>query len=195
VSDLPDDNRVFPPPDVPLECFCLHCGRVYMSNLMLPVEIDGEIHYACPAEGCTAMGWEFDIFPVDDDQCTTGQWHYFDDDDEDVEDDELNLPDSASAAKDGEPTDHFDPPREWTPEADADDDEEEVDVDIDIDGDPSQGERFTQEDFDRLKASGEMDRKIQEIRSRWRTDVKKREARGETSSPDDSTSQDDDIPF
>src|SRR4051794_33618759 len=59
----PEQNkRVFPPPDKPVECSCLHCGRVYMSDMMIEVEIDGEYHYACPVKGCTAMGWNFDIF-------------------------------------------------------------------------------------------------------------------------------------
>lgn len=166
-----DKADVFPPPAKPVECFCLHCRHVYMSDLMLPVVIDNETHYCCPTEGCTAMGWEFDIFPMVDDENASDHWTYDDEiDDDDLEESwsEDGLAESGSAGLlegfnvfDG-PSETFEPPREWTPEANLEEDEL-MDEDID------EAIYFTREDLDRLKQSGEVARRIEEIQNRWKT--------------------------
>ncbi len=211
MSQAPGDHRVFPPPDVPVECFCLHCGHVYTTDLMIPIDIEGELHYCCPAEGCTAMGWEFDIFPVSDEDSVNGQWiedDEFEDDDSDGNADfevhgEPGEPtpfddppdfetESESANTDLMPSESFDPPKDWTPESDREDDEE-----FDFDDDQyDASQRFTQEDYDRLKQSGEIDRRIAEIRQHWIDGAKDRET---TANPlddwDDKPFKDEDIPF
>lgn len=204
MSESAGDKRVFPPPDTPVECFCLHCNRVYMSNLMLAIDIDGETHFCCPAEGCTAMGWEFDVFPVNDDDCVSGQWHELDDDDLELDDDDTDAtPDTDDPLSVSEnhfsfehdeeadvtASDSFEPPREWTPESDQEDADDDEEADIG-------GEHFTQEDYDRLKQSGEIDRRIAEIRERWLNSAKDREGTGKTLPwGDDKEFSDDDIPF
>ncbi len=194
MSEAAGDHRVFPPPEVPVESFCLHCGRVYMSDLMIPIAMEEEIHYCCPAEGCTAMGWEFDIFPVNDDDCVRGEWA----DDEDIDDDDDETPDfdlldeyglNPSLGENLSPADSFEPPREWTPESDVDDDEVDAEQGI-------ESLRFTQEDYDRLKQSGEIDRRIAEIRQHWLITAKEREAMEKTlPTGEESADGDEDIPF
>jgi len=153
---------------------------------MLPVEIDGETHYACPVEGCTAMGWEFDIFPMVDDENSNGHWV----DDEELDDEEwsedIASPDSIFQS----PADSFEPPREWTPEADLEDEDELMEDEID------EAIYFSREDLERLKQSGEVDRRIKEIQNSWR-------ARAEEQLKHDSCDhlwqgkdfKDEDIPF
>ena len=194
MSEAAGDHRVFPPPDQPVECFCLHCGRVYMSNLILPIDIDGEIHYACPVPDCTAMGWNFDIFPVSDEVDAEGGWIEDDDEsDEDFEDAPAGDTGTLDPALDEETnidsadSESFDPPRDWTPELDREDEDEESAYDV-------EAELFTQEEYDRLKKSGEIDRKIEQIRKDWTASAKRRT--DPHSPPGDGTSfRDEDIPF
>lgn len=75
------------PPRVPCECSCLHCGRVFMSDLMWfqrvigdPSGFDG--YWMCPTPNCGGAGFAFDIFPIDPDHPANEGWHSFDDDEE-----------------------------------------------------------------------------------------------------------------
>ncbi len=188
MSDQPpeQDKRVFPPPDKPVECSCLHCGRVYMSDMMIEIEIDGEYHYACPVKGCDAMGWNFDIFSTSEDDSEDGGWVY--DDDEEFDEEEFEDSDGEVIAQGDEAT--FDPPRDWSPEADAEDENEFGEDEFADEEDALRGTVFTREEYEQLKASGEYDRKIEEIRAHWRRTR-------EDHPPRDPTKpiSDDDIPF
>jgi hypothetical protein len=166
----PADHDIFAPPQIPVECFCLHCRRVYMSDLILKIEIDGEIHHACPVEGCTAMGYGFDILPTQDEDEEDDEF------DEEIDEDDLDLPegDTEEVA--------FDPPQEWSPEADAEDDDEETSEVIE---EEVEAHYFTREDFDRLKATGEVERRIEQIREQWRW----------SRDPKNGGFRDEDIPF
>ena len=187
------DKRVFPPPDKPVECSCLHCGRVYMSDMLIEVEIDGEYHYACPVNGCTAMGWNFDIFSTSEDDAEDGGWIYSDDeeefDEEEFAESESELVGAGEAA-----AIPFDPPRDWSPEVDAEDDDamdEAFDENPDGDDDALRGSIFTREEYEQLKSSGDYDRKIEEIREQWRRSREDLPTRDDLKRP----LGDDDIPF
>jgi hypothetical protein len=186
------DKRVFPPPDKPVECSCLHCGRVYMSDLMIEVEIDGEYHYACPVKGCDAMGWNFDIFSTSDDDSEDGGWVYAEDEDDEFDEEEFEDTEAEAVTASEEPSIPFDPPQDWSPEADAEDDDSEFTEDdfAEDEKDELRGTMFTREEYEQLKASGEYERKIEEIRRHWR-------ATREDHPPRDPTKpiSDDDIPF
>lgn len=58
---------LFPPPDEPIEVYCLHCGKEYMSSEMKRPEEDanGLDMWGCATEGCGAAGFGCDIFPTD----------------------------------------------------------------------------------------------------------------------------------
>lgn len=75
------------PPLVPCECACLHCRRMFMSDLMWFQRVVGdpsgfEGFWMCPTPNCGGAGFAFDIFPVDPDHPANANWH---DDDEDEE--------------------------------------------------------------------------------------------------------------
>lgn len=78
------------PPEEPCECWCMHCGRTFMSNLMWfqkmigdPSGFDG--FWMCPTPNCGGAGFTFDIFPTDPDHPANDGWHYSDDDEEEGE--------------------------------------------------------------------------------------------------------------
>jgi hypothetical protein len=189
------DKRVFPPPDKPVECSCLHCGRIYTSDMMIEVEIDGEYHYVCPVKGCTAMGWNFDIFSTTEDDSENGGWVYYDDEDEFDEEafggEELEASERTGLAEGETAAIPFDPPRDWSPEADAeDDDDEPLSEEFEEDEEFAlRGTMFTREEYEQLKSAGEYDQKIEEIREQWRSNPASR--------PIDPNRPitDDDIPF
>jgi hypothetical protein len=187
------DKRVFPPPDKPVECSCLHCGRIYMSDMMIEVEIDGEYHYACPAPGCTAMGWNFDIFSTSEDDSEDGGWVYCEDEDGEFDEEDFEEP-LGDAVTEGNGADvPFDPPRDWSPEVDAEDADEEEAFSEEFEGDDDRALRgtvFTREEYEQLKSAGEYDRKIEEIRQQWRSTREDRPPRDPT-----KPLTDDDIPF
>jgi hypothetical protein len=225
-------HDVFGPPAEPTECFCLHCRRVFMSDLMIPIDVDNERHWMCPVPGCGAMGYTFDIFPVDNSHPDSG-WVEdpdYDEDDEDSEyDPSLDTTEDESdpfageriAEEVSESDGSFDPPTEWTPEADRDDqewedwyDEHESDDDSDVEtfseeiepwengesGKVSHPRRhFTREDYEAAKKAGIYDEAVAREREHWRQirdqekERKARIERGETL-PGDSFSEDD-IPF
>lgn len=214
---MPDPRDIFGPPEEPTECFCMHCGRIFMSDLMVPVDVDGERHWMCPVPGCGAMGFSFDIFPTDTNHPDSG-WV----EDEEFTDEELGITDDEPQFDVGESIAEqvaqsegsFDPPTEWSPEADAEDAEEEPVFDdafeddsvIDRDAPPEITDRvthpsrfFTRDDYDAAKASGAYEKAIEEereFRRRARKEEQERQsriARGETL-PGDTFSEDD-IPF
>src|SRR4051812_40245242 len=85
------------PPDVPCECYCLHCGRTFMSDRMWFQRVIGARDgfrgfWMCPTPNCGGAGFCFDIFPTDPDHPANEGWHEFyadyvgdEDDDEDPE--------------------------------------------------------------------------------------------------------------
>jgi hypothetical protein len=185
-----NDKRVFPPPDVPVKCSCLHCGRIYTSDMLIEVEIDGEYHYACPVKGCDAMGWNFDIFSTEPGDEEDGGWvdDDYEEDEFENEFDEAFEGASETVVNESGPT--FDPPRQWTPESDLDDADEEFDEEFEEGEDANRGTVFTREEYEQLKSAGEYDRKIEEIRQHWRSTREDRPPR-DSSNP----VTDDDIPF
>ena len=221
-------HDVFGPPAEPIECFCLHCRRVFMSDLMIPIEVDDERHWMCPVPGCGAMGYTFDIFPVDNNHPDSG-WV----DDPETDDDEEYDP-SLDTADDDDDTlageriaeevssadGTFEPPTDWTPEADRDEedweewyeDQDSDDMGVEEFSDEiapwetgESGEvthprrRFTRDDYDAAKLSGVYDEAVAREREHWRQireqekERKARIERGETL-PGDQFSEDD-IPF
>lgn len=60
----------FAPPAVPCECYCLHCGRLFMSDqIWFQRVINADDGFAgfwmCPTPNCDGKGFTFDIFPTD----------------------------------------------------------------------------------------------------------------------------------
>ena len=177
-SPIPNGaDDCFGPPATPVECFCLHCGHIYMSDLLLGVDVDGTTHYACPVKGCDGMGYKFDIFPVNDED--DEEWV----DDEEVWDEEEESDEFPAAELEFEDTLDpdgaipFDPPQEWSPEADAEEGEG---------AEEEEPQYFSRDDYEALKASGEYDRRAEEIRQWWRQCEADRTRDG---------IKDDDIPF
>ena len=91
----PSDESGFPPPDVPIMVYCLHCGKEYMSSEMVPpdgkrTEEMMEGFWWCGTPGCNAGGFGLDVFPVDPEwKDPKGLLHIIaDDEDEDLEFDE-----------------------------------------------------------------------------------------------------------
>lgn len=223
-SPVPPDKQtdVFGPPSEPIEVHCLHCNHVYMSDLIVPVEADdGSIHYACPVPNCSGMGFGFDIHPADPTWCSeeTGYFQTWDDDEplpfEDDgdpafsgdrffdEDDDSAGEFIAREVSDSEG--HFDPPRDWTPDADREDgDIGEFDLfapegsedDDAIFDDPDahyirpEPKHFTREDYEKAKAEGVYDRLAESIRQWWNTCDQHCQEHG-----DGGPFKDDDIPF
>jgi hypothetical protein len=84
-----DDPRrdAMAPPEVPCECWCLHCGRTFMSDQMWFQRVVGDKNgfagfWMCPTPNCGGAGFTFDIFPTDPDHAANEGWH---DDEEEVE--------------------------------------------------------------------------------------------------------------
>ena len=100
------------PPEVPCECYCLHCGRTFMSDQMWLQRVKGsrdgfDGFWMCPTPNCGGAGFTFDIFPTDPDHPANEGWHYFDDDDE-GEDEELPEGYEVDIASD-QPEPEYDP--------------------------------------------------------------------------------------
>jgi hypothetical protein len=100
----------FAPPQEPCECYCLHCGRTFMSDQIWfqriigdPMGLDG--FWMCPTPNCSGAGFTFDIFPTDPAHPGNEGWSYDDDeeegDGEDYDGEFLDLGDEA----DGEAND------------------------------------------------------------------------------------------
>jgi hypothetical protein len=104
MSELPDDDSEsasgwdandprrqhdqMAPPSEPCECYCLHCGRVFMSDQMWFQKVIGardgfDGFWMCPTANCGGAGFTFDIYPTDPDHPANAGWH--DDDDEEYD--------------------------------------------------------------------------------------------------------------
>jgi len=75
------------PPAEPCECYCLHCGRVFMSDQIWFQKVVGDKDgfdgfWMCPTPNCGGAGFTFDIFPTDPDHPANEGWHYSDDEEE-----------------------------------------------------------------------------------------------------------------
>ena len=94
-GDEQEKRDPFGPPEVPCECFCLHCRRTFMSDQIWFQKVKGardgfEGFWMCPTPNCSGKGFTFDIFPVDPDHPANEGWvtvdgEYFEDEDEDAE--------------------------------------------------------------------------------------------------------------
>ena len=67
------------PPEVPCECFCLHCRRTFMSDKMWFQRVIGsndgfDGFWMCPTPNCSGAGFEFDIFPTDPNHPSNEGW-------------------------------------------------------------------------------------------------------------------------
>lgn len=111
VNDAPDSDEDFPPPwdaddprrqkdqfappMVPCECYCLHCQRFFMSDLMWFQRVknskdESEGFWMCPTPNCDGAGFTFDIFPADPDHPANAGWTWTDEEDDIEFDDEGN---------------------------------------------------------------------------------------------------------
>jgi hypothetical protein len=107
MTDSGDDRRDhMAPPEVPCECWCMHCGRTFMSDKMWfqkmigdPSGFDG--FWMCPTPNCGGAGFTFDIFPTDPAHPANEGWHYFEDeeDEEDGEEDDDWDPEESKYAE------------------------------------------------------------------------------------------------
>lgn len=185
---MPHSDHVFPPPADAVEVHCIGCGWTYMSDLMVPIDIEKETHWMCPVPGCGALGFLFDIFPTDPEVAATFGAHITDLDEGEFDDDPVDDVDEELAAQDAEfeasLADAFDPPAEWTPEMDEVSDME--------DEEPDPVRYFTVDDFIRARAEGVYDRTAEEIRQRWSTPPPSGSASEDLDGPSFS---DDDVPF
>ena len=83
------------PPREPCECWCLHCGRTFMSDRMWFQRVVGDPQgfpgfWMCPTPNCDGAGFTFDIFPTDPDHPANEGWHTCgEEDDEEGEYDEI----------------------------------------------------------------------------------------------------------
>ena len=87
-SDFDPRTDPMAPPAEPCECYCLHCGRTFMSDLMWFQRVvnarDGfPGFWMCPTPNCDGAGFCFDIFPTDPHHPANQGW--VDEDDEDDE--------------------------------------------------------------------------------------------------------------
>lgn len=105
-----DTRDCMAPPEVPCECYCLHCGRVFMSDGIWFQRVIGardgfDGFWMCPTPNCSGAGFTFDIFPTDPDHPANAGWVSFDDEEGEEEwDSEIDLP-----ADDTKPVAEYDP--------------------------------------------------------------------------------------
>jgi hypothetical protein len=91
-ADDPRRQRdCFAPPSEACECYCLHCGRVFMSDRIWLQRVVGgrdgfDGFWMCPTPNCDGAGFTFDIFPTDPVHPANEGWHTFDDGEEYDED-------------------------------------------------------------------------------------------------------------
>src|SRR5438034_2307138 len=101
-SDFDPRTDPMAPPAEPCECYCLHCGRTFLSDGMWFQRVinasDGfPGFWMCPTPNCSGAGFCFDIFPTDPDHPANEGWHDLD---------ELEEDEDSEAAD----------PKEWDPE-------------------------------------------------------------------------------
>jgi hypothetical protein len=100
-SDFDPRTDPMAPPEQPCECYCLHCGRTFMSDQMWFQRVinakDGfPGFWMCPTPNCDGAGFCFDIFPTDPDHPANEGWHEGDDDEDDYYDPEFDFEDDAT---------------------------------------------------------------------------------------------------
>ncbi len=91
--DLPKEARedCFAPPSEPTMVGCLHCGQTYWSSEIRWVKEEGDEmgFWRCPVPDCSGIGFQFDIWPLneadDGEEFGDEDW----DDDEDLEDEDM----------------------------------------------------------------------------------------------------------
>jgi hypothetical protein len=102
------DRDPMAPPQDPCECWCLHCGRTFMSDQIWFQRVIGDPDgfagfWMCPTPNCSGAGFTFDIFPTDP---ANEGWHSDGDDDggtnEEVETN-FELPDTDDPNADYDP--------------------------------------------------------------------------------------------
>ena len=86
----PEREDSMAPPEIACECFCLHCRRVFMSDQMWFQRVRGardgfQGFWMCPTPNCSGAGFEFDIFPTDPENCSSGVEFFDTDEDEQCE--------------------------------------------------------------------------------------------------------------
>lgn len=77
----------FAPPEMPCECWCMHCRRVFMSDAVWFQRVVNDPQgfagfWKCPTANCDGAGFTFDIFPTDSEHPANAGWTYDDGDDE-----------------------------------------------------------------------------------------------------------------
>lgn len=117
-GDQPDSqetkgNDCFGPPEVPCECYCLHCHRTFMSDQIWFQKVRGardgfDGFWMCPTPNCSGKGFTFDIFPVDPDHPANAGWFSTDEYDDGEEFDEESEWDAESDPA-NEPEAEYDP--------------------------------------------------------------------------------------
>src|SRR4051794_7390901 len=117
MTDPDGKDDCFAPPDEPCECYCLHCGRVFMSDLMWFQRVVGArdgFHgfWMCPTPNCGGAGFTFDIFPTDPEHPANESWDYSDDGEEEADDESDELEWQDEWADDGGAGAE---PKEWDP--------------------------------------------------------------------------------
>jgi hypothetical protein len=102
------------PPRDPCECYCLHCGRTFMSDQMWFQKVIGSKDgfpgfWMCPTPNCSGAGFTFDIFPTDPTHPANAGWVYDDGEEEGEWDEETGdfLP--AGDSGDAEAESDYDP--------------------------------------------------------------------------------------
>jgi hypothetical protein len=83
------------PPQAPCECYCLHCQRTFMSDLMWFQRVVGdpqgfEGFWMCPTPNCGGAGFTFDIFPTDPAHPANAGWHSFDEIEDEFDEDNFD---------------------------------------------------------------------------------------------------------
>lgn len=117
-----DPSDAFSPPAQPCECFCLHCGRTFMSSRMWLQRVRGARDgfagfWMCPTPNCGGKGFTFDIFPTDANHPANAGWVDLGDDEEIDAGEEGDLLDGGGTveADDLLANDLFDTSREYDP--------------------------------------------------------------------------------
>lgn len=96
-DDVPriDPADCFSPPVEVCECYCLHCGRTFMSDGMWlqafrrPPRHGARGFWMCPTPNCDGRGFTFDIFPTDPNHPCNTCWS--DQEDDGLFDDDLSI--------------------------------------------------------------------------------------------------------
>jgi hypothetical protein len=81
-DDVPrvDPGDPFSPPQDVCECYCLHCGRTFLSDgiwlqrYRQPPRDSMKGFWMCPTPNCDGRGFTFDIFPTDPEHPCNASW-------------------------------------------------------------------------------------------------------------------------